>query len=93
MESQYKLHLGNTKNVLDNMIEDGETVDMIFTSPPYFAFRKNYSGNDDGEVGSIHVDDYADWFLEFDEAAKHNLANHGHIPTLKITTSVKFDFK
>ena len=67
MKSQYKLHLGNTKNVLDEMIEGGETVDMIFTSPPYFAFRKNYSGNDDGEVGSIHVDDYADWFLEFTE--------------------------
>jgi site-specific DNA-methyltransferase (adenine-specific) len=29
--------------------------------------RKNYSGNDDGEIGSIHVDDYADWFLEFTE--------------------------
>jgi len=67
LESQYKLHLGNTKNVLDEMISNGDTVDMIFTSPPYFAFRKNYSGKDDGEVGSIHVDDYADWFLEFTE--------------------------
>lgn len=67
LESQYKLHLGNTKNILDEMISNGDTVDMIFTSPPYFAFRKNYSGKDDGEVGSIHVDDYADWFLEFTE--------------------------
>jgi site-specific DNA-methyltransferase (adenine-specific) len=67
MKSQYKLHLGNTKNVLDGMIENGDKVDTIFTSPPYFAFRKNYSGDDDGEIGSIHVDDYADWFLEFTE--------------------------
>jgi site-specific DNA-methyltransferase (adenine-specific) len=65
LESQYKLHLGNTKNILDDMISKNEKVDMIFTSPPYFAFRKNYSGQDDGEIGSIHVDDYADWFLEF----------------------------
>ena len=67
MESQYKLHLGDTKKILTNMIDNGESVDMIFTSPPYFAFRKNYSGNEDGEIGSIHVDDYADWFLEFTE--------------------------
>jgi len=67
MKSKYKLHLGNTKTVLDEMISRDEKVDMIFTSPPYFAFRKNYSGNSDGEVGSIHVDDYADWFLEFTE--------------------------
>ena len=67
MKSQYKLHLGNTKNVLDEMIKNEQMVDTIFTSPPYFAFRKNYSGGDDGEIGSIHVDDYADWFLEFTE--------------------------
>jgi DNA modification methylase len=65
MESQYELHLGDTKEVLQKMFENGEKVDMIFTSPPYFSMRKNYSGNDDGEIGSIHVDDYADWFLEF----------------------------
>ena len=65
MESKYKLVLGNTKIVLDEMISKEQKVDMIFTSPPYYAMRKNYSGNSDGEVGSIHVDEYADWFLEF----------------------------
>jgi len=65
MESKYKLVLGNTKIVLDEMITKNQKVDMIFTSPPYYAMRKNYSGNSDGEVGSIHVDDYVEWFLEF----------------------------
>ena len=65
MKSQYEVILGDTKNVLKEMIETGEKVDMIFTSPPYYSMRKNDSGNNDGEVGSIHVDDYADWFLEF----------------------------
>ena len=65
MKSQYKLHLGNTKKIITDMINRNEKVDMIFTSPPYYSMRKNYSGNDDGEIGSIHVDDYADWFLEF----------------------------
>ena len=67
MKSQYEVILGDTKNVLKEMIEKGERVDMIFTSPPYYSMRKNYSGNNDGEVGSIHVDEYADWFLEFTE--------------------------
>ena len=67
MKSQYKLHLGNSKKIISSMIEEDDKVDMIFTSPPYFSMRKNYSGNDDGEIGSIHVDDYADWFLEFTE--------------------------
>ena len=67
MESKYKLYQGDSKKIISEMVERGELVDMIFTSPPYYAFRKNYSGNGDGEVGSIHVDDYADWFLEFTE--------------------------
>ena len=50
MESKYKLVLGNTKIVLDEMISKDQKVDMIFTSPPYYAMRKNYSGNSDGEV-------------------------------------------
>ena len=33
MESQYNLHLGDTKIILNEMIEKGEKVDMIFTSP------------------------------------------------------------
>ena len=67
MEEKYKLYLGDTRKVVAEMVEREELVDMIFTSPPYFDFRKNYSGDGDGEVGSVHVDDYADWFLTFTE--------------------------
>jgi ATP-dependent Clp protease protease subunit len=49
--------------------------------------RKNYF------LDIIHEKGHADWFLEFDDAKKHNLANHGHIPELKIHTTVDFDFK
>ena len=73
MKSQYKLHLGNTKKIITDMINRNEKVDMIFTSPPYYSMRKNYSGNDDGEIGSIHVDDYADWFLEFTDLGLFSL--------------------
>jgi len=67
MKDKYKLYQGETKEIISKMVEQNELVDMIFTSPPYYAFRKNYSGNGDGSVGSIHVDDYVDWFLEFTE--------------------------
>ena len=55
MKSQYKLHLGDTKKIISSMIEDGKKVDMIFTSPPYFSMRKNYSGNDDATL--LHQND------------------------------------
>lgn len=59
----------------------------------YQMMAENCGHHKDYFLDIIHEKGHADWFLEFDEAAKHNLANHGHIPTLKITTSVKFDFK
>lgn len=49
--------------------------------------RKNYF------LDIIHEKGHADWFLELPEAKKHNLANHGHIPELKINTSVSFTFE
>ena len=41
----------------------------------------------------VHQKGHADWFLESDEAKKHNLANHLRVPQLKIETRVMFDFK
>ena len=49
--------------------------------------RKNYF------IDLIHEKGHADWFLELDEAQKHNLANHGHIPSLKIKTDISFSFE
>tara|TARA_B100000131_G_scaffold308907_1_gene338777 strand:+ start:327 stop:932 length:606 start_codon:yes stop_codon:yes gene_type:complete len=49
--------------------------------------RKNYF------LDIIHEKGHADWFLELPEAKKHNLVNHGHIPELKIDTSVSFTFE
>ena len=40
MDEKYKLYLGDTRKVVSEMVERGELVAMIFTSPPYFAFRK-----------------------------------------------------
>jgi len=59
----------------------------------YGMMAENCGHHKDYFLDIIHDRGHADWFLEADECLKHNLTNHTHIPTLKITASVKFDFK
>ena len=49
--------------------------------------RKNYF------LDIIHEKGHADWFLDPAEALQHNLANHTHVPELKVEARVEFDFK
>jgi ATP-dependent Clp protease protease subunit len=59
----------------------------------YKMMAKNCGHHENYFLDIIHEKSHADWFLEADECVKHNLANHLHIPTLKIEARVKFDFK
>jgi ATP-dependent Clp protease protease subunit len=59
----------------------------------YKMMAKNCGHHEDYFLDIIHEKSHADWFLEAAECLKHNLTNHLHIPTLKIETRVKFDFK
>ena len=59
----------------------------------YGMMAENCGHHKDYFLDIIHDRGHADWFLEADDCLKHNLANHTHVPTLKITASVKFDFK
>jgi site-specific DNA-methyltransferase (adenine-specific)/site-specific DNA-methyltransferase (cytosine-N4-specific) len=54
MKIQTELHLGDCKKVLKNIPDN--SVDLIFTSPPYADQRKN-------TYGGIHPDKYVNWFL------------------------------
>ena len=40
----------------------------------------------------VHEKGHADWFLDSDDALKHNLANHIGVPRLEIEVGVKFNF-
>ena len=75
-KSNYELYLGDTIQVIKNQLNDKE-IDMIFTSPPYFDLRKNYSGKSDGVVGNVSPDEYADWFLNFTESFLNVLTPNG----------------
>lgn len=54
MEIRHDLYLGDCEEVLKSIPD--ESVDLIFTSPPYADQRKN-------TYGGIHPDDYVEWFL------------------------------
>lgn len=54
MEVKTEIFLGDCKEILKQLSDN--TVDLIFTSPPYADQRKN-------AYGGIHPDDYVEWFL------------------------------
>ena len=54
LEIRHGLYLGDCEQILKQIPAD--SVDLIFTSPPYADQRKK-------TYGGIHPDNYADWFL------------------------------
>ncbi len=54
MKADTTLKLGACEEILKEI--DGNSVDLIFTSPPYADQRKS-------TYGGIHPNDYVDWFL------------------------------
>ena len=58
----------------------------------YRMMARNCGHPDDYFLDIIHDKGHADWFLDIDEAKRHNLTNHTHVPTFKIHTKVEFNF-
>jgi DNA modification methylase len=54
MEIKHDLYLGDCEEILKTLPDN--SVDLIFTSPPYADQRKK-------TYGGLHPDDYVDWFL------------------------------
>jgi len=57
----------------------------------YMMMAENCGHHKDYFLDIVHKKGHADWFLDTADAINHKLANHDHIPTLKITTKVEFD--
>lgn len=56
LDSNVKIWLGNSLDVMKTLPDN--SVDLIFTSPPYADQRKN-------TYGGIHPDKYVGWFMPF----------------------------
>lgn len=59
----------------------------------YQMMAANCGQHEDYFLELIHEKGHADWFLDANEAKKHNLANHLRVPEMKIETKVNFKFK
>ena len=58
MEIRTDIRLGDSTEILKTIADN--SIDLIFTSPPYSDQRKN-------TYGGIHPDDYVAWFLPISE--------------------------
>ena len=54
LEAKTKIFLGDCKDILTQLPDN--SIDLIFTSPPYADQRKN-------TYGGVHPCDYVNWFL------------------------------
>ena len=59
----------------------------------YRMMAKNCGHNEEYFLDIVHDKGHADWFIDADEAKKHNLANHLRVPEMKIEAKVNFRFK
>ncbi len=65
------IHEGSCENILaDVSLFPDDSVDLIFTSPPYSDRRKS-------TYGGVHSSKYVDWFLPISEQLKRVLKPHG----------------
>lgn len=68
MKINHDLYLGDCKDILKELPDN--SVDLIFTSPPYADQRKN-------TYGGIHPDKYVEWFLPISEQLLRVLKTDG----------------
>ena len=53
---------------------------------------RNCGHDEDYFLEIVHQRGHADWYLDFEEVKRHRIANHGHVPELKISAKIEFDF-
>jgi len=58
----------------------------------YHMMARNCGKRDDYFMKIVDKKKHADWFLDANEAKKHNLANHIRLPSLTVNIDVDIDF-
>lgn len=58
----------------------------------YTMMAQNCAKKDDYFMKLVDKKKHADWFLDGEEAQKHNLTNHLRIPTIRVDVSVDIEF-
>ena len=56
----------------------------------YTMMAENCGHHNDYFLDIVHDKGHSDWFLEYDECLKHNLANHAYVPDFSVSIKVEF---
>tara|TARA_Y100000034_G_scaffold124412_1_gene172546 strand:+ start:824 stop:1429 length:606 start_codon:yes stop_codon:yes gene_type:complete len=77
---------------VEEIKSDAEEVDRL-NKKVYRMMAVNCGHPEEYFLEIVHNRGHADWFLTADQCKSHNLANHLHVPTLKINVEVNFKFE
>ena len=70
---------------------DAEEVERL-NQKIYRIMATNCGHDEEYFLDIVHEKGHADWFLDAEECESHNMANHLHVPDLKISAEIKFKF-
>ena len=70
---------------------DAEEVERL-NQKVYRMMAKNCGQKEDYFLKIVHDKSHADWYLDAEECKRHKMANHLHVPELKIKATINFDF-
>ncbi len=80
-----------TKGKIEEIKADAEEASRL-NKKVYQMMAVNCGKNKDYFLEIVHDRGHADWYLDADDAIKHNLANHLGTPRLEVETKVLFNF-
>ena len=82
------MNLGKIEELKADTKEADRLNDIVYT-----MMAQNCGKKDDYFKKIVHKKGHADWYLDPEDAKKHNLANHLRVPKFNIDISVDIDFE
>ena len=71
---------------------DAEEVERL-NQKIYRMMATNCGHREEYFLDIVHEKGHADWFLDAEECRRHNMANHLHVPSLRIRADITFKFE
>jgi len=71
---------------------DAEEVERL-NQKIYRMMATNCGQREEYFLDIVHAKGHADWFLDGAECRRHNMANHLHVPSLRIRADITFKFE
>jgi ATP-dependent Clp endopeptidase proteolytic subunit ClpP len=96
MDPDATMMIHDVSSMMDGKVEeikaDAGEVERL-NKKVYRMMAINCGHPEDYFLEIVHNRGHADWYLTAEQCKRHNLANHLHVPTLRINVDVKFKFE